>query len=429
MFWSYGGGDAEGESNDYDGSRMAAQGHVVVVTFNYRVNLMGFLAHPALNNEGHLFANYGLLDNQFALKWVHRNIANFGGDPNNVTILGQSGGARNTGSEVLSPLAKGLFTRAIFESGAIPTETPLDIAEQKAIAFAVAAGCGSGTDAKTAKCLRNLSAEQVEALSGTKTGSSTYVTGLITDGQILPEPAIKQYTSGNFNHVPILDGDTTDEGNFFLAPIEYFESPREPLTEDQFINYVKTTFSGNAGPGGSPPAYPPGTADKVLKQYPLKAYPTPQIQWETLETDSRYSCITRHMNQIFASQVPTYVYEFRDQTAPSYYPKMPGFQPLAYHTSDIRYYWRDYHGGPTGILHPLNKKQEKLSDQLITAWTNFARTGNPNGLGNTPWPRYKAKKNGLIFSENIAPAGIGTETDAFWAAEHKCDFWDKILQY
>lgn len=429
MFWSYGGGEADGESNDYDGSKLAAQGHVVVVTFNYRMNLMGFLAHPALNNEGHLFANYGLLDNQFALKWVHQNIAAFGGDPNNVTVFGQSAGSRNSASEVVSPLAKGLFHRAIFESGAIPPETPLSIAEQKAIAFAVAAGCGSGTDAKTAKCLRALTAAQVEALAGTVSGNSAYVTGLIVDGTILPEPAIDQYTKGNFNHVPILDGDVLNEGTFELSGTEYYESPRTPLTEDQFLADMNKTYGGNAGPGGSPPAYPPGTVDKVLKQYPLKAYPSPELQWAAVRTDSGYSCPTRHVNRILASQVPLYTYEFRDQTAPIYGPKMPGFEYLAYHTSDIRYYWRDYHGGPLGILRPLNKKQEKLSDQLIAAWSNFARTGNPNGLGNTPWPRYQPKKNGLIFSENIAPAGLGTETDAFWSAEHKCDFWEKVLVY
>jgi para-nitrobenzyl esterase len=135
MFWSYGGGEVDGESNDYDGSKLARQGHTVVVTFNYRMNLMGWLAHPALDHEGHLFANYGTLDNQFALKWVQRNIEKFGGNPDNVTVFGQSAGARNSATEVLSPLARGLFQHAIFESGAIPIETPLSIAETKGTKF------------------------------------------------------------------------------------------------------------------------------------------------------------------------------------------------------------------------------------------------------------------------------------------------------
>ncbi len=108
-FGATGGGWVDGESNDYDGSKLASQGNTVVVTFNYRLNLFGFLAHPALDSEGHLFGNYGILDNQFALRWVHDNIGNFGGDPNNVTILGQSAGSRNSASQVLSPLSKGLL--------------------------------------------------------------------------------------------------------------------------------------------------------------------------------------------------------------------------------------------------------------------------------------------------------------------------------
>ncbi len=316
--------------------------------------------------------------------------------------MGQSAGARNTGSEVLSPLAAGLFTHAIFESGAIPTETPLSVAEAKGIALAVAAGCGSGTDAVTAKCLRSLSAKQIETLSGTQSGSSAFVAGLIADGQILPKSAVDAYVSGNFNHVPIINGNAENEGNFALAQTEFFESPRAPLTEAQFRAFVTSTFTGNAGPGGSPPAYPAGTVAKVLAEYPLNAYPSPQLQWAALETDINYSCPSHFVDQILAKQVPLYTYEFRDQTAPFYFPTMPGFVSLAYHTSDIQYYWPLYHGGPAGTPHPLNNKQEQLSNELVSAWTNFARTGNPNGQGNKPWPRYTGGAGSLSLGRHCA---------------------------
>ncbi|HLH10523.1 MAG TPA: carboxylesterase family protein [Methylovirgula sp.] len=418
MVWDYGGGDVDGESNDYDGSKLAVQGHTVVVTFNYRLNLFGFFAHPAIDNEGHLFGNYGLLDYQFALKWVQDNIGNFGGDKNNVTILGQSAGARNTGSQVLSPLAKGLFEHAIYESGALPSLSPVATAEQKGIAFAVAAGCGSGTDAATAKCLRNLTAAQVESLAGTQSAGSPYLAGIIGDGQILPTNAVQAYESGEFNHVPIIMGNVEDEGNFALAQVEYFENPRTPLTEAQFEAYLNSTYA--------PPAYPAGTAAKVLAQYPLAAYPSPQLQWAAQETAANYSCQTHFIAQILAKQIPLYTYEFRDETAPFYFPKMPGFVPLAYHTSDIQYYWPLYHGGPQGIAHPLNVKQQNLSDQLVGAWTNFAYTGNPNGNGNSPWPQYK-KTNGLFLAEQLG--GLSTLTDSQFYNEHDCSFWDKVLGY
>lgn len=420
MFWSYGGGESVGESNDYDGSKLAREGNVVVVTFNYRLNLMGFIAHPALDNEGHMFANYGLLDNQLALQWVHDNIAKFGGDPNNITIFGQSAGARNTASEVLSPLAKGLFKQAIFESGAIPTETPLSVAEQKGVAFAVAAGCGSGTGADVAACLRALPAAQIQTLS------LSFLTGLVVDGTILPDQAIVQYETGNFNHVPILDGDARNEGAFFLAIDEFNESPQAPLTETQFQASMNTTFSGNAGPGGSPPAYPAGTVQKVLAEYPLSSYPTPELQWVQEYTDANYSCITRHVNQSISKQVPLYMYEFRYENPPVYFPPLPGFVFLAYHTSDIQFFWNVYHGGASGTPHPLNPQEEKLSEAMIRTWVNFARTGNPNGPGSAPWPRYQPN-NGQILTYDIT--GLSTETDQFWAAEHHCDFWDQILVY
>jgi para-nitrobenzyl esterase len=451
MFWSYGGGDADGESNDYNGSKLARQGHAVVVTFNYRTNLIGFLSHPALDSEGHLFSNYGLLDNQFALKWVHNNIAAFGGDPNNVMIFGQSGGSRNTASEVLSPLAKGLFNRAWFESGAIPLITPLSLALSKGTAFAAAAGCGSGTNAQVAACLRALPIATVESFAGTAQASnSAYITGLTIDGTILPLPPIEQYQSGNFNHVPILDGDAAFEGGFFQATTEYNETPQAPLTEAQFVASMTTTFSGNAGPGGSLPAYPAGTVAAVLAHYPLSNYQSPQLQWSQEYTDANYSCTTQYVDRILASQVPLYAYEFKDQTAPDYFPPLPGLVTLAYHTSDIQYYWKGFHGGPIppSIATSLNRKQEVLSDQLIAAVSNFAYSGNPNGRGDKPWPRYTGT-NGSFFTENISspppvvattysppisippatPAGLSTETDAAWAAEHQCDFWDKVLVY
>ena len=138
-----------------------SQGKTVVVTMAYRLNLMGFLAHPALDNEGHLFGNYGILDQQAVLKWVERNIAKFGGDKNNVTVGGQSAGAVDTGLHMVSPLAAGLFHRGICQSFCpaftLPTKAA---AEATGVAFAVAAGCGSGTGPDVAQCLRNLPAAQ-----------------------------------------------------------------------------------------------------------------------------------------------------------------------------------------------------------------------------------------------------------------------------
>jgi para-nitrobenzyl esterase len=165
IFWIHGGGDADGETPGYDGSKLAAQG-TVVVSMEYRMNLFGFLAIPSLDSEGHLFGNYGILDQQFALHWVHDNIAKFGGDPSNVTVGGQSAGAQDTSINMISPLAAGLFKHGICMSECNVNVTPLATAVTNGNAFATAAGCGALTGAAQAAGLRAVPAATIEALAG-----------------------------------------------------------------------------------------------------------------------------------------------------------------------------------------------------------------------------------------------------------------------
>nr|WP_244406208.1 carboxylesterase family protein [Methylocella silvestris] len=430
IVWIHGGGNIDGASDGYDGAKLASQGDAVVVTINYRLGVLGFMAHPALDAEGHPFANYGILDQQAALQWVKRNIASFGGDKNNVTLGGQSAGSLDTQVNMVSPAAAGLFHRAIWESG-VQEPAPLPFAEQSGTSFAVAAGCGSGSDAATAKCLRSLTVAQIMKVQGTES-ASFYPTGngIVADGQIIPSNGIKaQFASGQFNHVPVMSGSTHDEGNFGLAITEYYKKPRVAFTADDFKSFVTATYTGNSGPAGSPPPYPAGTVDKVLARYPLDAYPTPQLAMDAVATQGAafFACPTRQILKSIANQVPVYAYEFNDQTAPFYFPKMPGFQPLAYHTADIQYLFPLWHGGADGIPHELNNKQQALSDKLVKAWTNFAWTGNPNGQGNSPWPRYVLQPNKSFYlSENIPT--LSTISDAQYAAENKCDLWDTVLK-
>ncbi len=430
IVWIHGGGNIDGASDGYDGTKLAAQGHTVVVTINYRLGVLGFLAHPAIDAEGHPFANYGILDQQLALKWVKRNIAQFGGDKNNVTLGGQSAGSLDTQVNMVSPLAAGLFHRAIWESG-IQEPAPLQFAEASGTAFATAAGCGSGADKATANCLRGLTVAQIMAVQGTES-ASFYPTGngVVADGQIIPANGIRAaFAGGQFNHVPVISGSTHDEGNFGLAITEYYKNPRVAFTAADFKNFVTSSYTGNAGPAGSPPPYPAGTVNKVLARYPLYAYATPQLAMDAVATQGsvNFACPTRKILKSIANQVPVYAYEFDDQTAPFYFPKMPGFQALAYHTSDIQYLFPLWHGGASGISHPLNKKQQTLSDQLVAAWANFAWTGNPNGQGNSPWPRYRLNPDKAYYlSENIPV--LSTMSDAEYAAANKCDLWDTVLQ-
>jgi para-nitrobenzyl esterase len=148
------------------------------------------------------------------------------------------------------------------------------------------------------------------------------------------------------------------------------------------------------------------------------------LAWNRLATDAGI-CGQRILDKILAPQIPVYAYEFDDQTAPYYFPKMPGFLPLASHTSDIQYVFPGWHGGPDGIPHSLNKKQTDLSDQIVTAWTNFAWTGSPNGVGNAPWPRYKNNPIKPAWLIQDIPV-LSTLTDPQYAALRKCDFWEPL---
>jgi para-nitrobenzyl esterase len=422
IVWIHGGGNVDGETPGYDGSKLALQGKTVVVTMEYRLNLMGFLAHPALDNEGHLFGNYGILDQLAVLKWVERNIARFGGDKDNVTVGGQSAGAVDTGIHMLSPLSAGLFHRGICQSFCqafpLPTKTA---AEATGVAFAEAAGCGSGSGPEVAQCLRNLTAAKIEELAGTASTQGKFISGRgLVDGEIIPDQPLTLFTSGRFNHMPLMNGNTTDETNFGLAITEYFSNTnnalRAPPTAEQYLNYVNTTYA--------PPTYPDGTAAKVLGLYPASAFKSPQLAWDRVGTDSGI-CNQRRLDKILAPQIPLYVYEFADKTAPFFFPDMPGMEALAYHTADIQYVFPLWHGGPLGIPHPLNGQQTILSDQLVSAWANFARTGNPNGSGNNPWPRYTASADAPAWLIQDLP-GLSTLTDAQYSALRHCDFWDSV---
>jgi para-nitrobenzyl esterase len=270
LVWIHGGGNVDGESNDYDASKLATGGPLgtptVVVTINYRLNLFGFLAHPALDAEGHLNDNYGIMDQQAVLRWVQRNIAAFGGDPSRVALGGQSAGAQDTGVNQISPLSAGLFNRAIYESAPLSGIAVRSIGLARGQAFAQAAGCPADASPAAAACLRALPAAQILQLAGTPNANSAYITGPMLDGVVMPITPITAWTTGQFNRMPIMGGNVQDEQNFSIGIAEYFSQPQAPITADQYVANVTTTYSGPQFSGG--PNYPAGTVEKVLAQYP-----------------------------------------------------------------------------------------------------------------------------------------------------------------
>ncbi len=422
LVWIHGGGLVDGESNDYDASWLVKKGlagNTVVVTLNYRLGLLGYFAHPALDAEGHHFGNYGLMDQQAALRWVQANISQFGGDPNNVTLGGQSAGSTSTAAAVISPLSRGLFHRAIFESGAFLTTPPLSYAETTGSNFGVAAGCAADASAATAACLRSIAVPAILNLQGTPAANGPYVVGLMVDGTVLPVAGDVAWTSGNFAHMPIMNGIVHDEGGFTVSINEYFYGP---LTAAQYQTKIQGSFGGSAYLGG--PAYPDGTVDAVLAQYPATAYPSPSLAWVAQSSD-KTDCGMRHLDKLLMGQVPLYSYEFEDKNAPWYFPPL-SFPHGAAHTIDIQFLFKNWHGGSLGIPGTLTAQERQLSQHLINAWTGLMSNGDPNLIGNKPWARYSSANN-AYYAEDVPQSSMISD-DAF-VQEHNCTFWDRTSVY
>ena len=423
LVWIHGGGYYDGASNDYDAAKLVTRGNLVVVTFNYRLNLFGFLAHPALDTKDQPSGNFGIMDMQAVLAWVKRNAAAFGGDPNNVTVGGQSAGAGASAALVVSPGSRGLIHRAIFQSGGYTPIASRATAQERGRKFAAAAGCNTSD---IAKCLRALPAARIAALSGTASGTSPLVGGPVIDGKVIPMQLIDAFRSGRFNRVPIMMGTTRDEGNFTNGIVQYFKPRRTALTEADFRAYLQRTYGGNAGPGGAPPPYPKDTPGKVLALYPVSTAGA-QMAWAAAHSDVQ-ACRGQYTAAAIQPHAPLYMYVFNDRTAQSYFPKMPGYRPMAYHTADIAYVFTGYHGGPEGVPFTLTPAQAQLSDRLVDAWANFARSGNPNAVDDKPWPRWTPG--------DAAPAYFlqdndwkNLQTNAQFGATHNCAFWNKTLLY
>jgi para-nitrobenzyl esterase len=301
------------------------------------------------------------------------------------------------------------------------TVAPLDLAESRGTSFATAAGCPGDATTAAASCLRALSVQKILTLQGTAAANGPYVTGLIVDGKVLPIAGDTAWTTGQFNHVPIMNGGVKDEGGFAMSINELFFGP---LSAEGYTELVNKTYGGPAGASNGPPNYKAGTAEAVLAKYPPSLYPNPSAAWIAVASDAN---VCRHpfLNNNASKYVPLYAYEFDDQTAPWYFPPL-SFAHGAAHTIDIQFLFPDWHGGPLGAVHKLNADEQGLARQLVGAWTNFMYTGNPNGTGDRPWPRYLLGAPSYL-AQNVS--GLNPLAGSDFAALHKCAFWDTVLIY
>jgi para-nitrobenzyl esterase len=397
LVWIHGGGFTEDGARNYDGSKRAADG-TVVVTINYRLGALGFLAHPALaSRPGGPAGNYGLMDQIAALRWVKRNIARFGGDPHNVTIAGQSAGGVSVLDLLVSHRSRGLFQRAIVQSGAFAlTQRPLADAEAAGESFASQAGCPD----QSARCLRAL---PVDAL--VNNFKAPVIPGYI-DGDILTESIGSALAAGRFAHVPILDGVNHIEELIFTAGLGLAVSggtfvvvPVHPVTPDGYTTDIAAVLGLS-----------PAQAAVVAAQYPLGFYPSPDVAFATLVTDANFACPALQVDRWTSRYAPTFAYQFDDDNAPERFAPLP---PAATHSSELQYIF-DQPNAP--IPGTLNANQQALAASMRAAWAGFAANGDPSS-SSLAWPS---------FNQSEAVMSLVPPRPQVWAGfsdAHHCSFW------
>ncbi len=357
MVWIHGGALTRGAGSNapYDGEEFAKKG-VVLVTINYRLGLLGFLAHPELTRESehHASGNYGILDQIAALQWVRKNIAAFGGDPARVTIFGESAGSWSVNSLVASPLAKGLFARAIGESGAFFAPLPkLADAETGGVKITTQLGASSlaALRAKPAAELAKIGNDQARPN---------------VDGWLLPDQVITIFNQGKQNDVPVLIGSNADEGTAFTPP----SVKPEALKGLAMMRYG-------------------AHADEYLKLYPAAN-----------DEEARASAAAAIRDQTFGWEMRTWARLQKSKAYLYYFSRIPptpaGAALGAFHASEIAY-----------VFHHVKSTQEvdrKLTDAMQSYWMNFAASGDPNGAGLPVWPEYSVKTDlAMGLGDRIVP--------------------------
>ncbi|MGP3683832.1 carboxylesterase/lipase family protein [Streptomyces sp. IBSNAI002] len=392
IVWMHGGAYSQGTGTQFGGRTMAELTQTVVVSINYRLGQLGYLDLPELNGPREVRSgSFGLMDQIAALRWTRENIGAFGGNPQSVTVSGQSAGSGSVCALLAAPSAAGLFHRAVLQSGPCTLLRTPDRARAEALAREFAARAGCAGPAGMAACLRGASgAALVEAARTLPAPGPASGDGLLP---VDPERAVR---SGAWNRVPVMIGSTRSEGRFFVALTQ------PDLTREQYAAQVLAGY-GAAGP-------------EVLARYPVEAHGSPYLALSAVLTDSTFACHTAWTAELFASQVPTYAYEFDDPRSPTLAgAQVPGLDQSNGHSAELAYL-HDFTMGE----RPLTPVQVALAARMKRYWGAFARFGAPVVPGQVPWPA-AVPGSGVAPVLTLGPGRTGPGSS--FGADHQCAFW------
>ena len=408
MVWIHGGAFIFGEGVQTDGKTrgdfLARDHGVVVVSMNYRLGALGFMAHPALGAEGGgTSGNYGFLDQVLALEWVRDHIGAFGGNPANVTIFGESAGGMSVCLHMQSPRSAGLFHRAISQSGFCEDDVPsLADAETVGVELSTALGCEGATDVLA--CLRGKTVDEIFAADGSPTGMTALTVGRrwwpTIDGTVIPDSFRAQVEAGEFNRVPAIVGWNADEGTLFVALAELDGVVADEAAYREGIERLATDRGLLV-------------AD-VEAAYPLAAYPSPGDALAAALGHAVLACPSRRAARVLAPQVETRVYRFEYRDADF---QLPAERDLgAFHSAEIQFVF----GHPATLgRNAFSGDERALYETVSGYWARFARTGDP-GAGAPPaaWPPWDPVGEPYLAIDLTTATGTAPDRDA-------CVLWDR----